>query len=458
VRLRFALPAALAAIGLALVPASALADATVNTTANSGAGSLRDAVENVGGNIDFQPGLGPIQLTSPIVAHSEVDIADPEGDVTVEPSGGSVSPLIEFAAGSGNSSIAGVKFANGGGTGVQVDTGVSGVQVTRSPIFGVTTPLDLQGTANGSIAAPTNLRIGPRQADGTLPVTGNVASGSRVDLYAGDPAGATPTKFLSAPTPSGGAFSFVPSPELAPGTKVAATVTSGSGTSEYAVATVPSDVTSPTLKSAFAFTTNEVIVTPSEPLSGGSLNLSDFSLQMAGSPRQITSGAVSPDGMRVYLISSQPWNPGEAGALSLTRAGAIADAAGNANLTLSPVLVGAAPGDFSPPLVNTLKLSTSKVCLTKTRKCKKPGLTISFVTNEVGKAIVVINRASNRRAGQFVKKVTKAGTVKIKWRGTIHGRKLRAGSYVIEVSMQDNVGNVTSSPPFKKFRIVRSTP
>lgn len=455
-RLRLAL-AATAAL-LALVPASALADATVNITANSGPGSLRDAVENIGGNINFQPGLGPIQLSAPIVAATEVHIADPEGDVTVEASGGSVSPLIEFASGSGNSSIAGVKFANGGGTGVRVDTGVTGVQITRSPIFGATTPVDLQGTANGSIAAPSGLRVGPRQADGSLPVTGNVASGSRVDIYGGDPAGSSPTKFLGAATPSGGSFALVPSPELVPGTKVAATVTSGSGTSEYAVATVPSDVTSPTLRSAFAFTTNEVIVTPSEPLSGGSLNLSDFSLQMAGVPRQITSGAVSPDGMRVYLISSQPWNPGEAGALSLTRAGAIADAAGNANLTLSPVLVGAAPGDFSPPFVNTLKLSTSRVCLTKTRRCKRPGLTISFVTNEVGKAIVVINRASNRRAGQFVKKVIKAGTVKIKWRGTIHGRKLRAGSYVIEVSMQDNVGNVTTSPPFKKFRIVRSTP
>jgi hypothetical protein len=448
-------PLALAAFGL-IAPASALA-LTVTNTNDSGLGSLRAAV-TAGGNVDFQDHLGPIQLSTPITASTEVDIADPEGDVTVEPDGGSFSPLIEFASGSNNSSIAGVSFTNPGNTGVRVDSGVTGVQVTRSPIFGVTTPIDLQGTANGSIAAPTNLRVGPRQADGTLPVSGNVASGSRVDLYAGDPAGSTATKFLGAPTPSGGAFSFVPSPELAPGTKVAATVTSGSGTSEYAVATVPSDVTSPTLKSAFAFSTNEVIVTPSEPLSGGSLNLSDFSLQMAGSARAISSGAVSPDGSRVYLISSQPWNPGEAGALSLTRAGAIADVAGNANLTLSPTIVGAAPGDFSPPLVDTLKLSTSRVCLTKTRRCKRPGLTISFVTNEVGKAIVVINRASNRRAGQFVKRVRKAGKVNIKWRGTIHGRKLRAGSYVVEVSMQDNVGNVTSSPPFKKFRIVRSTP
>jgi hypothetical protein len=46
--------------------------------------------------------------------------------------------------------------------------------------------------------------------------------------------------------------------------------------------------------------------------------------------------------------------------------------------------------------------------------------------------------------------------VKIPWHGTIHGRKLRAGRYVVEVSMQDNVGNVTDSPPFQVIHIVRT--
>ena len=69
--------------------------------------------------------------------------------------------------------------------------------------------------------------------------------------------------------------------------------------------------------------------------------------------------------------------------------------------------------------------------------------------------MVVVNRASNRRAGEFVKKVKKAGTVKIKWHGTIHGRPLRAGRYVVEVSMEDNVGNVTDSPPFQAIHIRR---
>ena len=248
----------------------------------------------------------------------------------------------------------------------------------------------------------------------------------------------------------------MPNPELMPGTKVAATVT-GSGTSPYsATATVPADVTSPTLRTAFAFSTNEVIVIPSEPLDGRSLNLSDFSLQMVGAPRAITSGAVAPDGSRVYLMSSQPWNPGEAGSISLTGPGVITDSSGNFNTTSSPINVGAAGADFQPPLVQNLKLTPSKVCLTKRGRCKHPGVTISFVTNEPGKAVVVVNRASNRRAGEFVKRVRKPGLVKIKWMGTIHGRKLRAGRYVVEVSMQDNVGNVTDSPPFQAIHIVRT--
>jgi hypothetical protein len=322
----------------------------------------------------------------------------------------------------------------------------------------VATPIALGTGSNAGIAAPQNLKVGPRQPDGTLPVTGTAPNGARVDIYSGDPAGTSATKFLGAPTASGsGSFSLVPNPEPAPGTKISATSTAAAGTSRYsATATVPDDVTSPTLRTAFAFSTNEVIVIPSEPLAGGSLNLSDFSLQMAGVPRAITQGAVAPDGSRVYLISSQPWSPGEAGGISLSGTGAITDAAGNFNTSTSPISVGAAPGDFQAPFVQNLKLTPSKVCLTKGRRCRHVGVTISFTTNEVGKAVVVVNRASNRRAGEFVKKVTKPGLVKIKWRGTIHGRKLRAGRYVVEVSMEDLVGNVTDSPPFQIIHIVRT--
>jgi hypothetical protein len=441
----------LAAAAFAALPASAMA-ATVTSSGDSGPGSLRSAVA-AGGAIDFAPGLAPISLDSTIVASLPVTISDTEGDVTVAGSGTFTSgdPLLEFATGSGNSALQGVSLAGQ----VKVDDAVTGVKIERSPIFNAVTPISLGTGSNGDIAAPQNLKVGPRQPNGTLPVTGTVAAGSRVDVYSGDPAGTAATKFVGTSTASGGGFSLVPSPEPAPGSKVSATAT-GSGTSEYATATVPTDVTSPSLLRAFAFSTNEVIVTPSEPVAGGSLNLSDFSLQMAGVPRAITQGGVSPDGGRIYLISSQPWNPGEAGGISLARAGVLTDVAGNFNLGPSPISVGAAPGDFSPPFVLNLKLRPSKVCLTKARTCKHVGTTISFATNEVGKAVVVVNRASNRRAGQFVKAVKAAGLVKIPWRGTIHGRKLRAGRYVVEVSMRDNVGNVTDSPPFQVIHVVRT--
>jgi hypothetical protein len=455
VRRLLALPVALAA--LALAPVSALAT-TVTNSADSGAGSLRDAVA-AGGTVTFDPTVTSIALNSPIVASQQVAISDTEGDVTVAASGSftGANPLFEFATGSGGSSVEGVNFSGPGGTAIKVDDGVTGVTIERSPIFNAAVPIALGSGSNGGIAPPQNLKVGPRQPDGSLPVTGTVASGSRVDVYAGDPSGSTATKFLGVATPSAGSFSLVPSTELTPGMKVAATVT-GTGTSQYSnTGTVPADITSPTLRNAFAFSTNEVIVVPSEPLDGRSLNLSDFSLQMAGVPRAITQGAVAPDGSRVYLISSQPWNPGEAGGVSLVGAGVVTDTSGNFNLGPSPVLVGAAPGDFQPPVVQNLKITPSKACLTKGPKCKHVGVTISFITNEVGKAVVVVNRASNRRAGEFVKRVKTAGVVTIGWRGTIHGRKLRAGRYVVEVSMEDNVGNVTDSPPFQVIHIVRTS-
>jgi hypothetical protein len=457
VRLRVALAATLAA--LAIAPASALA-VTVTSSADGPANppvdcpancTLRDAVASlpVGGTITFQAGLAPITLMSPLqISASGIQITD-DGDQVIQGPGG-FTPLLDFAAGS--ALVTGVTLTNPGGTAVKVDDGVKGVSVQASPIFNTPTPISLGIGSNGGIAAPASLRVGPRQPDGSLPVTGTVSSGSRVDVYGG----ADPTKFLGTATPAGGSFSFPLNPDPAPGGTVSATVTGSSGTSQYATATVPADISSPFISAAYAFSTNEVIVTPSEPLAGGSLNLSDFSLQMAGTPRAISQGAVSPDGGRVYLISSQPWNPGEAGIISLTGPGVLTDAAGNFNQAPAPVFVGAAPGDFQPPLVLNLKITPSRACLSKSRRCRHPGVTISFVTNEVGKAVVVVNRASNRRAGEFVKKVARPGLVKIKWRGTIHGRRLRAGRYVVEVSMRDNVGNVTDSPPFQAIRIIRT--
>ena len=112
---------------------------------------------------------------------------------------------------------------------------------------------------------------------------------------------------------------------------------------------MPADITSPTLLAARALSTNEVVITPERAAVGALVGVSDFALTMAGTPRTITQGGIEPDGSRIYLMSSQPWRPGDAGSVRLTAAGAITDPAGNLSSSTAPIVVGAAPGDFEPP-------------------------------------------------------------------------------------------------------------
>src|SRR5262249_58035351 len=97
--------------------------------------------------------------------------------------------------------------------------------------------------ANGGIVPPQNLRIGPRRADGSLPLSGT-ANGT-VEIYQRDPAGSTPISYLDGINP-GGDFTYNFGTEPAPGDTFAATVTTpGLGTSEFTTVTVPADVVSP---------------------------------------------------------------------------------------------------------------------------------------------------------------------------------------------------------------------
>jgi hypothetical protein len=444
--------AVLAVAALLAAPATAHAVEVTNTL-DSGAGSLRDAV-GTGGTVTFAPGLGPILLDTPVTVGAGVTITDPEVDVVVGPSSSfSGGALIRFT---GNSSMSGVNVNNHGAEGVSVAAGVHAT-IQSSPIYDVTIPIDLLGTGP---TAPASLKVGPRQADGTLPLSGTTTAGGTVDAYGGDPAGTTPTTWVGAGTVSAaGAFSFPLSSDPPAGGKISATLTTATGgTSEWsATADVPADITSPKLLSARAVTDNEVVVTPSEPLAVGSVGISDFSLRMAGTPRTITKGGILPDGRRVYLISSQPWLSGEAGSISLTTPGAISDPTGNLSSSTTPILVGASPGDFEAPVLTGLKMKPKKICLTRSRGCKRPGTTITFTTNEPGRAVFSIYSSSNRRSGQFVKRLKSAGVQHIKWGGLLHDKKLRAGRYVIEIAVTDAVGNTTDDAPYTTFNVIRST-
>ncbi len=425
-----------AVAALAWAPA-AHAGGEVTTTADSGPGSLRDALSTPG-TVTFQPGLGTIELSSTIAVANAATITGP---ATVA----GASPVLDFASGSNPSTVTGVSFDGG----VKVD--VAGVKIQASPIFDAVTPIQI----SGGTAAPAALKVGPRQANGSLPLSGTVAAAGSVDAYSGSPFGSS---FLGAASASAaGSFSFPLTSDPTPGGKIAATLTTGSTSAWSATADVPADITSPTLAAARALTTGEVVITPSEPLSVPSVGVGDFSLTMAGSKRTITQGGIEPDGSRIYLLSSQPWRPGDAGSVSLTAAGAITDPAGNFSSSTAPIVVGAAPGDFQAPVITGLKLKPSRICLTKTGRCKHPGVTITFTIDEPARIVFTVDKGSNRRAGTFVKRIKTAGVQRIKWGGSVKRGKLRAGRYLIEVVATDSVGNTSDDPPFKTFTVIRST-
>jgi hypothetical protein len=314
-------------------------------------------------------------------------------------------------------------------------------------------PLALSAGANGNIASPQHGRSGPRRADGSLPLTGTTSGGS-IELWQGNPASVAEPSFLAGFGVPAGDFSYSFNSEPQPGAEFSLNLTGG-GTSEFTSVTVPPDVVSPDIGRSRALSTSEVRVEPNERLDPASVQKEDFTLQMAGQPRPITSATAAPDGSYVTLTSSG-WKAGEAGYVELTGAGALNDAAGNATLAATRLRVAAAPGDFIAPLGGSLRVSPKKVCLTHGRGCPTTGMTISFVTTEPGKARVVIQRG-NKRVGTRLYSGITAGPNTLKFNGRLGGRKLRAGRYRLLLFVQDPVGNVTDQPPITLFDIRRVT-
>lgn len=308
------------------------------------------------------------------------------------------------------------------------------------------------GGANGGIAPPQNLRIGPRRADGSLPLTGN--GNGTVELFSGDPSSANAIGYVDS-IGSGGDFTYNFPSEPAPGTVFSATLTTpGLGTSEFATVAVPSDVTSPDVRFAKALDTGTVRVDFNEPLDPGSVQPEDFKLSMAGADRQIAAASVTEDG-RSVLLTSSGWKPGEAGYVDLAAPGAVADSTGNQILSAPRLRVAAAPGDFVAPLASKLSV-TKAICLTRSSKCRRPGMTITFVTPEGGKARMVIKR-SNQTVGSRLYGNIVVGKNTLKWNGRLASRKLRAGRYRLLLYVQDAVGNVTDQPPIQLFTVRRVT-
>jgi hypothetical protein len=392
-------------------------------------------------------------ITTPVISQA--------GKHGIEIGGGAVSvstPDISGSAGNGinltgdGATISGGSIHANSGNGVAIFGQNDMVTHVTFVANGAKPIADAPG-ANGGIGPPANLRIGPRRADGTLPMTGN--GNGNVELWSGDPSSQSVPAFLDTFSARGDfAYNFASEPS--PGSQFAVSITAGGlGTSEFETVTVPADVTSPDATFSRALGTQDVRVDFSEPIDPSSVQVQDFKLTMAGADRTINSATVAPDGLSVDLASSG-WKAGEAGTIEFTAPGAVADMAGNAMTATPRLRVAAAPGDFIAPLGAKLAISPRTICLTHARNCRHTGMTIKFTTTEPGKATLWIMRSDvtvgKRLYGNIV-----AGANTLKWNGRLGSRKLRAGRYRLLIYVQDQVGNITDQPPITLFTVRRVT-
>jgi hypothetical protein len=419
----------------------------------AGSGDRLDAV-----TISKAPG-NAIAVSGPNATIATTTVTSAAGrGIDITGSGTAVSsPEISGAgstgivAGGSGASISGGHIHNNANDGVLL--GGQNDRVSQVVFYGNGgKPIATPPGANGGIAPPQSLRIGPRRADGSLPLTGN-ANGS-VELWSGNPSSSNPPGFLTAFGASGDFTYNFPS-EPAPGSVFAASQTGNTGTSEFATVAVPADVVSPDAGFARALDTGSVRVDFTEPLDPASVTAQDFKLSMAGADRAISGVAVDPSGRFVTLTSSG-WKAGEAGYVEMTSVGAVNDSAGNAMLSAPRLRVAAAPGDFVAPLGAKLTVTPKTICLTRGRGCRKPGMTIKFASTEPGKARLLIKR-SNKTVGSRLYSSIVAGPNTLKFNGRLASRKLRVGRYRLLMYIQDQVGNITDQPPIVLFNVRRTT-
>ena len=432
----------------------AVADTAANANGihATGTGVRLDGVsaQGIGSNAIHVPGSN-VTISSPFIRSA--------GRVGIEIAGSGVSvtdPDIAGVAGDGmrltgvgtTVSRGSIRGNNGHGVAISGQNNT----VTRVTFYSNGgRPVSLGPGANGGIQPPQNLRIGPRRADGSLPLTGT-ANGT-VELWTGNPGSTGVPTFLDALS-AGGDFAYSFASEPAPGTVFSAMTISG-GSSEFATVAVPSDVASPEIRSARALDTERVRVDPTETLDPASVQKEDFALNMAGADRAITDISVAPDGSFVTLVSSG-WREGEAGYVQVVAPGAVTDPSGNQSQTAPRLRVAAAPGDFRSPLGAKLAIRPKTICLTRGRRCRRPGMTIRFETPEPGKATIVIKRG-NKIVGRRTYGNIVAGQNRLKFNGRLNARKLRAGRYRFLLYLQDMVGNVTDQPPITLFSVRRTT-
>jgi hypothetical protein len=430
------------ALGTATITADTTLPATTPVDVNGGTDiTIAQAPSAAGPLLSYEPGASGSSLRN--IALSG-------------PGAGTASSTSLVSTAASDMTISNSTLRGAGTAAVSIDGSAQHVRVTQNSIYGYGTKAISfdSGGVNGGIGAPAGLRVGPRQADGSLPVPGSTGTGGGLELFSGPQ-----QVFAFGAALDPGNFSVRPLPEPSPGETVSATITDTAGdTSEYASATVPDDVVSPWLAGAVATSRGTIDVQASEPIDPASLQPADFGVEMAGVDRVPLGATANPEGTRITLFFGDSWESAEAGIMRLTGVGAIADTSGNVSLVTTDVRVGGAPGDFIPPVITSFRLNPNRgVCFVIGPRCKRDRTAIIFRSSEDGDTYITVFRGS-RRIGER-RYTGQPGSNYIRFDGKIRGRRLGSGLYRMYVAMQDESGNRTpySNQPHAIFRVKRTT-
>lgn len=420
------------------VTSSAAADAP---TPNACAGDPNDctlaaAIEKANGDsvadvIEFDAAISTLTLNAALPAVTQPLTIDGAGIVDIDGSSG-------FAA----ACMAGSDYA--------LDVTGAVVQVLGLAIH------DVCGRAiNSNVPAPT-IRIGPRRADGKVALNGSAWDGT-IEVFRSDLGGEGDSLFQSGITASGGAWSFGLDTDPSPGDSFTASITSGStGTSNFSQpATVPGDLVSPELVRAVATADNVVRLDFNEYLGAGTVTAASFTLAMGGVNREITSVVVN--GTSVYLGSATtPWRTGEAGAVTFTGNGRVADVSGNEVVGEPTATVFAGPGELVGPTITRFYTKWNKFCKKITSRCKRRKQTYLYVRLDKP-ARVVFNVYRSTKPRRFVVSYVRkldAGTSKTRLYARMNGRQMPSRRWLVVQATAEDVARNFSLPVQTRFKIV----
>jgi hypothetical protein len=363
---------------------------------------------------------------------------------------------IDVTGGADSVSVVDSLVTGNVGHGVRIAAGSTRVSVRRTRTYlNGGKPIALEGGANGGSAPVQGGQVGPRQADGTLPFSGSSAAGI-IEVFEGNPyPGGFATSFLDAFEAPGGPF-FHPFPvEPGAGATLASTVTPSAGTSEFALHSVPGDVTSPQIRKGRAVSTSRVIVQFTEPVDPSTIQRDDIVFEMADVKRNVTSIVPSSDGLSATISSNEGWEPGEAGLTRFNAVGVANDLSGNLVSAIPRVRITAGPGDFNKPRASRLKVKPKRFCVRLSRRCPRPGTTLTYRASEDGRMMIVV-RKGKKRIGSLPFRNAEIGSNRVRVQGRLRGRALKPGRYRLEVWLEDDVGNEATKKPAATFNVRRS--